>query len=81
MNNRNKRGPMSIAHNDDNNNNNKNVEANDKAQKKEHVTKFVYAAKCRGTYFIFPLKPDTKDTLSNTSLIHMLRSTQVLLNY
>ena len=76
-NNNNKRGPMSIAHND--NNNNKNVEANDKAQKKENVTKFVYAAKCRGTYFISPLKPDTKDTLSNTSL--MLRSTQVLLNY
>ena len=70
-NNRNKRGPMSIAHND--NNNNKNVEANDKTQKKENVTKFVYAAKCRGTYFISPLKPDTKYTLSNTSLIHMLR--------
>ena len=43
--------------------------------KKENVTKFVYAAKCRGTYFISPLKPDTKDTLSNTSLIHTLRST------
>ena len=55
--NRNKRGPMSIAHNDDDNNNNKNVEANDKAQKKEHVTKFVYAAKCRGTYSIPPLPP------------------------
>ena len=54
MNNRNKRGPMSID-DDDDNNNNKNVEANDKAQKKEHVTKFVYAAKCRGTYSIPPL--------------------------